>query len=438
MSLDNFFGPESVAVFGASRSTEKPGRVVLRNLLYGDFKGDVYPVNPKADEVDGLRCYDPGDVPEADLGIFAIPARAVPPTLEEIGDRLGAAMVLSGGFGESGNAQLDAGLRAAGEKHDLRVWGPNCLGTLNIHAGFNATFMPTSRLPMPPRGRVSILSQSGATVASVLDWAGDLQLGVAKVASYGNQLDVADWEVFDYFQHDPETDVVGFYVEGLRDGRELLRVARGADKPVVVLKAGRTGAGLEAAKSHTGALAGRWDVFKGVSRQLGWGMADGPQDFLLALKARSRWRSRVETVAVVTCGGGFGVMASDALVAGGLQLADLSKETREKLRESFPERVSVGNPVDLTGDATPEMFSRALGVVSADPSVDAVVAIVLMQLPKLDEGIIRVLTDFASGDKPAVVVSPPGGYASTVNDMLRGIPLVSTPAQAAAVLSALG
>lgn len=433
--LDKFFNPKSVAVFGASRSLEKPGRVVLRNLVYGGFEGKVYPVNPNADEIDHLKCYSPSDVPKSDLGVFVIPAPLVPKALEESRDRLKAVLVMSGGFGEVGRVDLDQQLLKAAD--GLPVFGPNCLGVLNTHKSFGATFLPRSRLPLPPVGNVSILSQSGATVASVLDWAGTMKLGVSKVASYGNQLDVSDYEILDYFMNDDKTDVIGFYVEGLKDGRKLIDVARKGEKSVIVLKAGRTESGIEAAKSHTGALAGSYKVFKGVIHQLGWGIARDPEEFLLALKARSIWKKKVHSVGIVTCGGGFGVMASDAVEQLGMSLAKPSKETKDALKKEFPPRVSVNNPIDLTGDATPKMFATAIDALMKDGSVDGLIVIILMQLPKLNSGIIEVLKNAASEDTPLIVVSPPGAYASGINSLLRDIPLVSSPEKAAGVLAVL-
>jgi len=433
--LDKFFNPKTVAVFGASRSLEKPGRVVLRNLVYGGFEGKVYPVNPNSDEIDHLKCYSASDVPKSDLGIFVIPAPLVPKALEESRDRLKAALVMSGGFGEVGRIDLDEQLLKAAD--GLPVFGPNCLGVLNTHNSFGATFLPRSRLPLPPVGNVSILSQSGATVASVLDWAGTMKLGISKVASYGNQLDVSDYEILDYFMNDDKTDVIGFYVEGLKDGRKLIDVARKGEKSVIVLKAGRTEAGIEAAKSHTGALAGSYKVFKGVIHQLGWGIARDPEEFLLALKARSIWKKNVSSVGIVTCGGGFGVMASDAVEQLGMNLANLSNETKKEMKKEFPPRVSVNNPVDLTGDATPKMFDTAINALMKDGSVDGLIIIILMQLPKLNAGIIEVLKSAANETTPLVVVSPPGAYASGINSLLRDIPLVSSPEKAAGVLAVL-
>ncbi|MBR9680951.1 MAG: CoA-binding protein [Candidatus Altiarchaeota archaeon] len=433
-SLDTFFNPNSIAVFGASRSIDKPGRVVLQNLIKGNFGGDVYPVNPNAKEIGGLKVYDPKNFPKSDLGIFIIPAKFVPETIEIAADKLKAALVISGGFGESGNVSLDEELLKISKKNDLPIWGPNCLGLMNTHHNLNLTFLPTSRLPMPPKGKVSVLSQSGATVASVLDWAGTINLGISKVASYGNQLNVYDYEILDYFLKDKETDVIGFYVEGLKDGKKLIEVAKQSDKPVIVLKAGKTTSGIRAAKSHTGALAGNFEVFKGVSRQMRWGMARGPEEFLLALKARSRWQKRVSKIGVVTCGGGFGVMVSDSVEELGMTLSKLSKETTKHLMTSFPKRVSVKNPIDLTGDATPEMFGVAIDSLIKDESVDAVVVVLLMQLPKLNSEIVDILQNFSSKDKPIVVVSPPGEYASGINKLIKDLPVVSSPEKAAGVL----
>ncbi|MBR9689937.1 MAG: CoA-binding protein [Candidatus Altiarchaeota archaeon] len=435
--LDIFFNPKSIAVFGASRSLDKPGRVLLRNLIHGEFGGEVYPVNPNIKELDGLRVYTAKNVPKSDLGIFVIPADKVSGALDEAGPRLKSALILSGGFGESGRTDLDAALLKVAKKHNIRIFGPNCLGLMNTHKNLNVTFLPASRLPTPPIGDVSILSQSGATIASVLDWAGEVKLGISKVASYGNQLDVSDYEILDYFMKDKETKVIGFYVEGLKDGKELIRVARAGKKPVIVLKAGKTSAGIKAAKSHTGALAGNYKVFEGVVTQLGWGMAQGPEEFLLALKARSIWKKKVHRVGIITCGGGFGVMASDGVEALDMKIAKLSEETVSGLSEKFPERVSVANPIDLTGDATPEMFAISMEALIKDDEVDGIIVVILMQLPRLNSEIVDVLQGFAEEDKPIVIVSPPGAYASGINSLFDKLPLVSSPEKAAAVLSVL-
>jgi acyl-CoA synthetase (NDP forming) len=435
--IDVFFAPKSIAVFGASREEGKPGRVVFDNLVNGGFKGQVYPVNPKATEIGGCRVYSLKELPKVDLGIFVIPAPFVPGAIREAAGKIKAALVISGGFGESGNTELDKELGKVVNETGLRIFGPNCLGIINTAVNMNATFLPEARAGMPKPGRVSILSQSGATVSAMVDKANALGIGMSKIASYGNQLDVSDWEILDYLQRDPETDVIGFYVEGLRDGKKILEVAKTSKKPVIVLKAGRTGKGIIAAKSHTGALAGNYEVFRGVSRQVGWKLAEGFDEFLLLLKARSMWSKKVNSAGIVTCGGGFGVMVADSLEATGLDVPQVPENVKSELSAKFPKRVSVSNPIDLTGDATKEMFELAIGSLLGLEEIDAVVVVVLAQLPGIDESIVPVIKKFSDGEKPVIVVSPGGEFADSLNYKMKGLLRVGSPYFAAKVLSAL-
>ncbi len=435
--LKVFFNPKSVAVFGVSRKLEKPGRTVFENLMNSDFPGKIYGVNPNAKEINGHKIFSLKNLPEVDLGIFVIPAEAVVKTLKEVAHKLKGAVILSGGFGESNREDLDNELKKISDKFGIEIWGPNCLGVLNTKNDLNATFLPLSRVRMPPKGRVSILSQSGATVASILDWAGNIGLGISKIASYGNQLLISDYEILDYFMNDPETEVIGFYVEGLKDGRKLIEVAKRGKKPVIVFKAGITTQGIKAAKSHTGAMAGNFKVFKGVVKQLEWEIVTNMEDFLQVLKLRSIWKTKVKKAGIVTCGGGFGVMASDTLEKYGIELSTLSDNLQKNLISKFPKRVSVSNPIDLTGDATPEMFDEAISALMKESEVDAIIIILLLQLPKLTEGIVKVIDKFKKGKKPIIVVSPPGFYASKVNEQIKGVPIVASPNRASKILSVI-
>jgi len=422
MSLELFFNPRSIAIFGASRNAEKPGRVILRNLLQGGYGGEVYPLNPKATEIEGLKVYTVQDLPDVDLGIFAIRAELVPGALREAAEKLKAALIISGGFGEVGRNDLEKELLEIGEEYGIRIWGPNCLGIMNSHANLDATFIPLERMEMPKKGKVSILSQSGATLASIVDWANMKGMGVSKLASYGNQIDVSDYEILEYFAKDPETDVIGVYVEGLKDGRRFFEIARKIRKPVVYLKAGKGEKGRRAARSHTGALAGDYRVYRGVLKQAGMGEARNLEEFMNALSVLERWRIRGKRVGVVTCGGGFGVMTVDAAEENGLELVELELKN---LRKEFPERVVLGNPVDLTGDATPEMFERVIEEIKLQ--VDAIFVILLFQLPRLNERIAEVLHQHA--ELPILIVSPPGEKANRFNSILK-LPVFESPEKA--------
>ncbi|MBR9679530.1 MAG: CoA-binding protein [Candidatus Altiarchaeota archaeon] len=418
VDLKVFFQPKSVAIFGASRDKKKPGRIVLDNLVQSGFSGEIYPVNPNATEIAGFQVYRPEELPKLELAVFVIPAQLVAAELRKIASKTKGALILSGGFGEIGKTELDQQLLEICEHYDIRILGPNCLGTMNTNANFNSMFLPLSKVPFPKKGKISILSQSGATIASLIDWGAEMGLGISKLASYGNQLDIADWEILEYFAKDKNTDVIGWYVEGVKNGRKLIEKAKKIKKPVIVMKAGRCEKGIEAAKSHTGALAGQYKVFHGIMNQLGFGSSENLCDFLDSLKILDSWTSIGDRVAVITCGGGFGVMATDSLESKGLKLAELSKKTQQDLKNSFPDRVATNNPVDLTGDADTAMFEKAIKIIQKDRAVDTILVILLMQLPKLDEQVINMLNQLGNGKKPIIVVSPPGKHASTLNTQL--------------------
>ncbi|MBR9681703.1 MAG: CoA-binding protein [Candidatus Altiarchaeota archaeon] len=430
MSLDIFFKPKSIAVFGVSRNLEKPGRVLYENLIKCGFRGEVYPLNPNLQELDGKKVVSPEELPKVDLGIFVIPAPIVPESLRQVASKLKGALVIAGGFGEVGRKDLDQQLLEITEEFKIRLWGPNCVGLINPYLNLNATFFPTERIDMPTPGKIALLSQSGATIASLIDWSNKMKIGFSKIASYGNQLDVNETEILQYFMKDKKTKALGFYLEGLKDGKEFLRKVK-ITKPVIALKAGKTEKGILAAKSHTGAMAGSYKIYEGVFSQMGISMSRDIESLLDSLKLLDSSKPKGKRVAVITCGGGYGVMASDALEASGLELSNLSKKTLTALKKHYSERVVIGNPIDLTGSATPDDFGFAFRQISKDKSVDAILTIFLFQLPTLNESVVNELPHT---DKPMVIVSPPGKFASKVNALLvEKWPVVSTPEEAAYV-----
>jgi len=439
MSLDVFFRPRSIAVFGVSRNPDKPGRVLFDNLLKSGFKGPIYPVNPQATEgIDGHKIYSADKLPPVDLAIFAIPAPLIPEALSQVGGRIKGALIISGGFGEVGRKDLDEQVMALARQHKFRVWGPNCVGIMNPHHKLNAVFLPTERVDMPRAGGIGLLSQSGATICALIDWSNRMAIGFSKVASYGNQLDVSESEIIHYLSKDKDTKAIGFYLEGLKDGSEFLKATSSIHKPIIALKAGRTQKGISAAKSHTGALAGSYEVYQGVFRQKNIALAGDVENMLGALKLLDLHPHGPagRRVAVVTCGGGFGVMASDALEDGGLEPAVLNSSTLKTLKNHYSEHVVVGNPLDLTGTATPDDFAFALKAVDRDPGVDAIIVVFLFQLPRLNDEIVNKLKGLVK--KPLVVVSPPGKYADGVNAaLIHDHPLTFTPEQASAILKAV-
>ncbi len=441
--LEMFFNPSSVAVVGASEKPGTVGRAIMQNLLTR-FKGSIYPVNIKYEKVFGIRCYKSvleieGNV---DLAVIAVPAKFTPNIIRDCGEKgVSAAIVISAGFKETGEegVRLEEELVAVARKHGVRVLGPNCLGVYDAHTGLDTIFNPNDRQAKPGPGNVAFISQSGALGAAILDWLSEAGVGMSKFVSYGNAADVKEWELIEYLADDDKTKVIIAYIEGVEEGIRFLRSIRKAvarHKPVVVLKAGKSSKGLRAVASHTGSLAGRYEVYESALKQYGALVVKELNELIVAAKALS-WLPvpKGEKIAIVTNGGGAGVLATDATELLGLTLAELSPETKNKLRIKLPSAASVENPVDVLGDAPPERYEAAIEEVLSDENVDAVLVIGIMQSPAFDpEGVLRVLKNCISKyNKPIVVAAPGGEYTA---DKLRRIeqevriPTFKTPEEA--------
>jgi acetyltransferase len=374
-ALAPLLAPASVALVGATEREGALGRLVWQNLAAGGLRGALSAVNPKHKKVFGEHCHAHlRDLPQApDLAVLVTPAQTIPGLLEEAGAAgIRAAVVLTSGFGETGagGKALQQELTAVARKHRLRLLGPNCLGLMRTDAGLNATFSPVSALP----GRLALVSQSGAICTAILDWARPAGVGFSSVVSLGAAADVDFGEVLDFLVSDPGTDAILMYVEGIRDARRFVSSLRTAAraKPVVALKVGRYAAGSNAASSHTGALVGSDAVFDAALRRCGTvRVRTYTQLFSAARILASGRHATGERLAILTNGGGPGVLAADSAAENGVPLARLSAETIALLDQKLPPQWSGGNPIDIIGDAPPQRFADATAAALADPGVDA-------------------------------------------------------------------
>jgi len=382
MSIRNFdklFQPATVALIGASDRPGSVGAVVLRNLRRAGFRGELMLVNPHHQTVDGMRVYpDIASLPRpADLAIIATPPDTVPGLVAELGAHgTRAAVVITAGFGElgeRGRALQQAALDAA-RPYLLRLVGPNCVGIMVPGIGLDASFSHLA----PPSGAIAFVSQSGAMITAMLDWAAPRGIGFSHVVSLGDMADVDFGDMLDYLAADAGTRAILLYVEGITRGRKFMSAARAAArlKPVLVLKAGRSKGGARAAASHTGMLAGSDRVYHAAFRRAGMLRADTMAElFEAAATLALTGVQDGERLAILTNGGGAGVLASDALEAAGGRLATLSAETIAKLDGVLPATWSRGNPVDIIGDAPGSRYGAALEAVFADDGVDAVLVL---------------------------------------------------------------
>lgn len=378
-NFDALFAPRSIVLVGASDRAGSVGEVLAANLAGGGFGGELMFVNPRARSVRGRPVFaSVAELPTTpDLAVIATPAAAVPGVIGELGARgCRAAVVISAGFEGDGpaDAELRQALLDAARPHMLRIVGPNCLGVLSPGRGVNASFARGA----PPAGTLGLVAQSGAVAAAALDWAPAHGLGFSHVVTLGDSLDVDVGDLVDFLGRDPATEAILLYVEALRDPAKFMRVAPQAAraKPVVVIKGGRSRSGAKAAFSHTRALAGADAVYEAAFRQAGVVQVDDLEDLLdtAALMARTAGAAP-QTLTILTNGGGAGVLAVDALERGGGRLAAVSPETRDKLRAVLPASGAVGNPVDILGDAGPDLYARSLAALLAAPEVEAALVV---------------------------------------------------------------
>lgn len=385
--LDALFRPSSIAVIGASDREGSLGAVLMRNLREAGFAGPIWPVNPKHALVQGVSAWpDVGSLPQApDLAILCTPAATVPGLIDALGRRgTRAAIVITAGLKVTppGHSRsLEQAMLAAARPHLLRILGPNCIGALVPAVSLNASFAPTKALPGP----LAFVTQSGALATAMLDWANEKGLGFSHFVSLGDSADVDFGDMLDYLATDPQTRAILLYMESVGNARKFMSAARAAarNKPVILVKAGRAPEGAKAAASHTGALAGSDRVFDAAVQRAGLLRVDTLEALFDAAETLSHlhgsWRRYVGSgaarLAILTNGGGAGVLAADALCLGGGRLASLEPDTRAALDACLPVTWSKDNPVDIIGDAPVERYQAALRVLLAAPEVDGVLFI---------------------------------------------------------------
>ncbi|AFZ74360.1 acetate--CoA ligase alpha subunit [Natronobacterium gregoryi] len=440
--LAELFRPESVAVIGATDREGAVGRAILENLQ-ADYTGEIVPVNPKRDEVLGLECY-PGveSAPSVDLAVVVVPPPIVLESVRELG-KAGTknVVVVTAGFSETGGegAERERELREIADEYDLNVVGPNSLGIMSTAVGMNATFGPENAR----EGSISFMSQSGAFITAVLDWANEQKIGFRDVVSVGNKSVLDETDFVDEWGDDPDTDVVIGYLEDIDDGQAFIETAREVtdETPIVLVKSGRTDAGAQAASSHTGAIAGSERAYEAGLEQAGVIRAESVQELFDSARALSGLPDpKSDGVAIVTNAGGPGVLTTDAVGDSTLEMADFTDVTIDRLTEAMPDEANVYNPIDAIGDADVDRFAEALEIALDDPNVGSAVVVsaptAVLPYDELSEVVIEKRDTY---DKPVVTCLMGGERARAAEDVLRdvGIPNYFDPSRAVQGLDAL-
>lgn len=427
--LDAFFNPRSVAIIGATKKVDKAGHVIFKNFSMnkerGVFKGELYPVNPNEESILGFKCYESlSRIPcEVDLIVIIVPAKVVPSVMEEaVAKKVKAAIIISSGFKEVGNAELEEQVVATAKKGGIRVLGPNCLGVYYSKTGIDTLFLPETKVlttgddvvatPRPMPGNIAMVTQSGAFGVAALDYLTGRQMGVSKFVSFGNKCDVSESDILSYLFYDDDTKVTLMYIEDVKDGREFLNVTKKVTvkKPIIVIKSGRSAAGARAAASHTGAIAGSDKIYDAAFEQGGVIRARDMEEFFDMGKALAMQPPALgKNIGILTDAGGPGVMTVDECEALGLTVERFSESTLQKFQElkdkgAILKIAATSNPVDLTGSVTDEMFEIAVDLMFEDPKVDGIILLGLHHMPGLREKYIDGIVEIAAKySKPIVM-----------------------------------
>jgi 3-hydroxypropionyl-CoA synthetase (ADP-forming) len=418
-NMETFFTPKSVALVGASSTKGKIGNSILDSLVNYDFKGKVYPINPKTDKIFGQKCYPsvsaiPGKV---DLVVVSVDLSVTPPVLEDCAKKgVHSVVIVSGGGKELGGkrAELEAEVRRLSKKHKIRIIGPNCIGMFNAANRLDCAFQGQERMVRSKLGPVAFFSQSGTMGISMLESA-DV-FGLSKMISFGNRSDVDEADMIWYAANDPQTKVIGLYVEGFGDGRKFINTAKKVmkekNKPIVIWKSGRTEAGAKQAASHTGSLGGSNAIIMGAFKQAGIISVDSYQELVGVLKALA-WQppAKGNRVAMTSNGAGPMIGAIDQLERLGLTIGKLSPKLLKKMKDRFPPAVPIhnGNPADVGGGATADDYRFVIQQFMDEKNIDIAMPWFVFQDDPLEETIVDYLADFQKKRKKPLLVGCNGG-----------------------------
>lgn len=439
MSLDSFFNAQSIAIIGVSRDPNKIGHVIFRNFVDGGYQGKIFVVNPNAESILNYHSYASVlDIQEnIELAIVAVPAEVVHKVLDECGKKkIQNVIVVSAGFKEVGNFKLEKQLETVIKKYRLRVIGPNALGMFDAYSKIDSLFLPRFRMSRPKEGVISFVCQSGAVGSSVVDLATAQGYGFAKFISYGNAVDIDETDLIEYLGNDDKTKVICLYIEAVKNGRRFLEVCKKVSKkkPIIAIKGGVTEAGAKATLSHTGSLAGSAEIYFGAFKQAGIIHAKNLEymfDFAKILEKCIKPKGG--RLQIITNGGGYGILAIDAAVKDGIELAELSHGIKKELRKQLPSIININNPLDLAGDATSGRYKLCMDACMREKNVDVMLIIVLVQTPLIGTDIVDVLVEANDlKKKPIVVVSAGGEYTEVMRKNLEenGIPTYTYPEDA--------
>ena len=443
-SLTPFFDAKGVAILGASTNPKKLSYGILENLVSYGYKGEVYPVNPNATEILGRKAYASiADVPDpVELAVVVLPVTVIMETMREIGERgIKAVVIITGGFRELGEegAKVEMAVKELARSYGMRVVGPNCVGTIDVRTGLDSTFIKG----LPQAGPIAFISQSGAICGGVIDLIINSRIGFSHFASLGNEMDVTETDMLEYFAEDENVNVIAMYVEGIQDGPRFMEVARRVSqkKPIVFLKAGKNDAGAKAVSSHTGSLAGSYAAYQAALSQAGVVEVETiSQLFNVAWALGTQPLPAGKRVAITTNAGGAAALAADSLAFNGFELAKISPEIQQKLRTKLNPSAQVSNPVDMLGSVSPEDYIWSLGNLDADESVDVLLPILVPQSLVDTLGVAKAWVEIGKQTNKTLLTCLMGERSTLESEQwlnMAGVPVFAYPDEAGRVLKGM-
>ena len=465
--IRTFFEPNSVAIVGASKKVDKAGHVIFKNFVEnkrtGLFKGEIYPVNPHEETILGYKCYPSVNklpVDEVELVVIVVPAPTVPNVMRDAREKHArAVIIISSGFGEVGNFELENEVKRVAYEGGIRVLGPNCLGVYDPSTGVDTLFLPVTKMlisgeeviatPRPKEGKIAVITQSGAFGVAALDYLAGKQLGISKFVSFGNRVDLDESDLLHYFLNDDKTKVILMYLESIRDGKRFVEIASRVTriKPIVALKSGKTKAGAKAALSHTASIAGSDEIYNAAFFKSGIIRAQNMYEFFNIAKALAMQPpAKGRNICIITDAGGPGIMVADECELRGLKVESISEEGQKVLenmkdRGEIPKFASISNPIDLTGSVTADMLVKVTEIVYNDIGVDGIILLGLHHVPGLQEDYVDRIASITQGRKKPIVACDIGEteMALYIRGKFEkfGIPAYASPEEAAYSMSAL-
>jgi len=426
VDLNKFFKAKNIAIVGVSKDPNKIGYNIFRNLVEGNFQGNLFLVNPNAYQILNKKVYKSlNDInEEIELAVIAVPNKLVPSILKNCGKKkIQNVVIISSGFSESGNEKLENEVKSLLEKFKINCIGVNALGVYDAYSRLDTLFLPRYRLKRPKQGGIAFVSQSGAIGTAILDLITTQNYGISKFISYGNATNVDESDILEYLGEDKETKVICLYLQGLRDGQKFIKVAKkvGRNKPIVVLKGGITQETSKIVYSHTASLAGSYEVYSAAFKQCNMIQADSLQEmFNIARALEKTIPNKGERIQIITNGGGYGILSIDAIIKNNLKVAELDKKNIASLKKQLHNLVTLNNLIDLSSNATSNDYKIAIENCLNDNNVDVILLNILYQNPLIDSSILDIITEFNNlKKKPILVVSTGGEFTDNLRKSLE-------------------